>query len=219
MKIRDCLFKTAFFFLIASLTVIAGFVRAASSAESTVEKIQKAYENIKEIKGSFVQKSTIKDLRRTDTFKGTFIIKLPSKMRWRYADSKQFTEVVIDHDNLLIYQKNEKQVLKGRFDRESYGQAPIALLGGFGNVEKEFDVSEKEGRLFLTPRKPMGGVVSVEVIPSDGEFPIAALSIIDRRSNRIDITLNEVSVNPGIKDSAFEFSVPQGVSVYEYAKP
>ncbi len=204
--------KSAFLLVV----FLAGFAQLAYGSAPAMEKIQKAYENIKDIKGSFVQKSTIKDLKRTDTFKGTFVIKVPSKMRWHYSDAKQSTEVIIKNEELLIFQKNEKQVLKSKFDRQSYGQAPIALLGGFGKVGEEFEVSEKDGRILLKPKKPMGNVVSIEIVPSDGEFPISSLSIIDKRSNRIDITLKNVTVNPGIKDSAFDFSVPQGVSVFEY---
>ncbi|HWR59308.1 MAG TPA: outer-membrane lipoprotein carrier protein LolA [Thermodesulfovibrionales bacterium] len=207
------LFRRCPVFLFLFLT---GYASGVYGSDSAIVKIQKAYENIKEIKGSFVQKSTIKDLKRTDTFKGTFVIKVPSKMRWRYSDSRQSTEVIINNDQLLIYQMDKKQVIKGRFDRQSYGQTPIALLGGFGNVSEEFEVSEKGGRLLLKPRKLMGSVVSIELVPSDGEFPIASLSIIDKRSNTIDIALKEITVNPGIKDSAFDFSVPQGVSVFEY---
>ena len=192
------------------------YAHSAWGAESSAEKIQKSYENIKDIKGSFVQKSFIKDLKRTDTFNGTFMIKLPSKMKWQYDGGGKHTEVIINNDELLIYQKDEKQVLKGKFDRGSYGQAPIALLGGFGNIKNEFEVSEKDGRLFLKPKKAMGNVASIEIVPSEGGFPIGSLSITDRRSNKIDITLKSVTVNTGIKDSAFAFSLPKGVSVYEY---
>jgi outer membrane lipoprotein-sorting protein len=182
------------------------------------EKIQKAYENIKDIKGEFVQKSHIKDLKRTDTFKGTFVIKMPSQMRWQYFDEKKrhFTEVLITHDELLIYQKEEKQVFKGNFDSESYGQAPIALLTGFAHIDREFTVAEKNGKLLLKPRKGMGSVVSIEITPSDGEFPIDSLTIIDRRSNTISITLKDVRINSGVKEAAFSFFLPQGVSVYQY---
>lgn len=192
----------------------------AYGADFTAEKVQKAYEGIKDIKGSFVQKSYIKDLKRTDTFKGTLMIKMPSKMRWQYSgDNKQSTEVIIKNDELLIYQKDERQVLKGRFDKESYGQSPIVLLGGLGDIKKEFEIVEKQGKLFLTPKKNMGGIVSIEVVPSNGEFPIGSLTIIDRRSNRIEITLKAVTLNSGIKDSVFDFSPPKGVSVYEYGQP
>jgi outer membrane lipoprotein-sorting protein len=196
------------------------FVRGAFAAEFTIETIQKAYETIKDIKGNFVQKSTIKDLKRTDTFKGSFQIKVPSKMRWQYqGDNKQNAEVVINNEVIIIYQKNEKQAFRGKFDRESYGQAPIALLGGFGDIGDEFEVVQKEGKIVLKPRKGMGGVVSVEIAPSGGEFPIGSLTIIDKRSNKIEITFRDIVLNSGIKESAFNLSIPQGTSVYEYTKP
>jgi outer membrane lipoprotein carrier protein len=210
-------FSVFLFALTFSVMFLYGSALSAEGDESLAGRIQKSYENIKDIEGSFVQKSFIKDLKRTDTFKGTFMIKVPSKMKWRYeGEGKRLTEVIINNDELIIYQKAEKQVLKGKFDRGSYGQAPIALLGGFGKIMGEFEISEKDRRLFLKPKKPMGSVVSIEVAPSDGEFPISSISITDKRSNRIDITLKSVSVNTGIKDSAFVFSVPKDVGVYEY---
>ncbi len=189
----------------------------SDSADPAVEKIEKAYGGLKDIKGNFVQKSFIKDLDRTDTFRGTFIMKMPSRMRWQYrGGDKQNTEVVINNDEMIIYQKQEKQAFKGRFDRETYGQAPIALLSGFSDIRKEFEITKKDGRLLLKPRKPMGNVLSLEITPSDRDFPIGSLTIFDRRSNRIDITFTDITVNTGVAESAFDFSLPKGASMYEY---
>ena len=210
------------FLVVASLSFLLTEVpvRGAFGADFTIETIQKAYETIKDIKGNFIQKSTIRDLKRTDIFKGSLLIKVPSKMRWQYhGDNKQNTEVIINNEEIIIYQKSEQQAFRGKFDRESYGQAPIALLGGFGNIEDEFEVVPKEGKVLLKPRKGMSGVVSLEITPSGGDFPIGSLTIIDKRSNRIEITFRDIVLNSGIKDSAFGFSVPEGVSVYEYSKP
>ncbi|HET6514060.1 MAG TPA: outer membrane lipoprotein carrier protein LolA [Thermodesulfovibrionales bacterium] len=189
---------------------------SSGGGDPAVERIQNAYQGIRDVKGSFIQKSLIKDLERTDTFKGSFMIKMPAKMRWHYRGDEKETEVVINGEELIIYQKKEKQAFKGRFDRQTYGQAPIALLGGFGSIEKEFEVMKKGEKILLKPKREMGTVVSIEVTPSDGEFPIAAMTIIDKRSNRIDITLKDVHVNSGINDGAFDFSLPKGASTFDY---
>lgn len=195
------------------LTVYSPFC-FASQADDKVLRIQKAYENIKDIKGSFIQKSYIKDLKRTDTYKGQFFIKSP-KMRWEYKGDKPQI-VYITGDDIIIYQKKEKQAFKAKFDRATYGQAPIALLGGFGNIKNEFDVSIKsEQKLLLKPKKPMGNIVSVEITTSSEEFPIESLSIIDALSNRIDIYLKDVKINTELKDKLFEFSPPEGVNVLQ----
>lgn len=191
-----------------------------NGTEPGVEKIQKAYEGLKDLKGSFVQTSHIKDLKRTDTYKGSFMIKMPALMKWLYraADNKE-TEVFLNNDEMIIYQRQEKQAFRGKFDRETYGQAPIAIMGGFGNIEKEFDISSRGEKLLLKPKKPMGAFVSIELTLSGNGFPIAVLSIIDKRANRIDIAFKDVAVNTGVKDSVFNFSLPKGVSLYDNSRP
>ena len=143
-------------------------------------------------------------------------------MRWEYKE-KNLQTVYITGDNIIIYQKKEKQAFKARFDRTTYGQAPIALLGGFGNIRNEFDVSIKPAikteesavRLLLKPKKPMGNILNIELQTSNDEFPIESLTIIDTLSNRIDISLKDVKINTNLKDRIFEFSPPEGVNILE----
>jgi chaperone LolA len=187
---------------------------AFSSAEEEMAKIQKAYENIKDISGNFVQKSHIKDLKRTDTFQGQFIIKRPMKMKWNYKGENP-QEVLINNEEITIYQKKEKQAFKGKFDRETYGQAPISLLSGFGKIQEEFTVSEKNGKLILKPKLPMGGILSIEIEPAQGAFPIKSFTVYDSYSNKIEMTLKDIKINTGFEDKLFELSLPKGVTVFQ----
>lgn len=223
--------QVIFIYCLLSVFCLLPSVSFASQVDDEVLKIQKAYENIKDIKGNFVQKSYIKDLKRTDTYKGQFFIK-PPKMRWEYKGDKPQIVYITD-DDIIIYQKKEKQAFKARFDRTTYGQAPIALLGGFGNIRNEFDVSIKSGvksqpaplreartgesgaRLLLKPKKPMGNILHIELQTSDDEFPIESLTIIDTLSNRIDISLKDIKINSDLKDRMFEFSPPEGVNILQ----
>ncbi len=185
----------------------------ALSADEEIKRIQDAYEGIRDIRGDFVQKSRISDLKRTDTYSGQFFIKA-SKMRWDFRGDKA-QSIYIRGDEIVIYQKKEKQAFKSKFDRSTYGQAPIALLGGFGNIRKEFDVTAKEGKLMLKPKMPMGNVVSVEITTLQNEFPIESVTIVDSSSNRVEIRLKNVRTNSGVKDSVFEFTPPEGVTVFQ----
>ncbi|MDI6890118.1 MAG: outer membrane lipoprotein carrier protein LolA [Thermodesulfovibrionales bacterium] len=187
---------------------------AASSVEEDIARIQKAYENIKDIRGSFIQKSHIKDLKRIDTYKGQFFIKRPMKMRWEYK-GEVAQEVLINSDEIIIYQKKERQAFRGKFGRNTYGRAPIALLSGFGRIQEEFFVSGKNGSLLLKPKTSMGGILSIEIEPSEGEFPIGSFTVNDSYSNRIEITLKDVKINTGLEDGLFEPSLPKGVTIYE----
>ena len=62
----------------------------------------------------------------------------------------------------------------------------------------------------------MGNIVSVEIETSDEDFPIKSFIINDMRSNRIEIQLRDIEINTGIKDAAFDFSLPEGVNIYEH---
>lgn len=201
--------------LFLSLCAVCCFLSFAfaESVDVKIIKIQKGYENIKDIRGSFVQKSFIKDLKKTETFKGSFYIKRPLKMKWSYeGDNAQ--DVLISNNEITIYQKKEKQAFQGTFDRETYGQAPIALLGGFGKIKDEFTVTDKQGRLLLKPKKPMGGILSIEMELSDGEFPIRSFTVIDSYSNRITMDLTDVKVNTGLEDAFFNPALPKDVTIF-----
>ncbi|MBF0559868.1 MAG: outer membrane lipoprotein carrier protein LolA [Nitrospirae bacterium] len=217
MKMAKCLggriFNFLFFVSCFLLCALCSMLYASDSAGDEVARIQKAYESIKDVKGDFVQKSYIRDLKRTDTYGGRFFIK-PPRMKWEFSGDKP-QSVYITAEDIIIYQKKEKQAIRAKFDRATYGQAPIALLGGFGDINKEFDVSMKKGRLLLKPRKPMGIIVQIELTLSDAAFPIETLSILDTASNRIDITLKDVRVNSGLGEKIFVFTPPEGVSVFQ----
>lgn len=213
-KVKESKKKIYYLLFVIFLLFTFFYSLPASWADDEVSRIQKAYENIKDIKGNFIQKSYIKDLKRTDTYKGRFFIKSP-KMRWEYRGDKPQI-VYIRGDDIIIYQKDEKQAFKTKFDRATYGQAPIALLSGFGNIKNEFDISVKsEQKLLLKPKKPMGNIVSVEITLASEGFPIESLAIIDTLSNRIDIYLKDVKINTELNDKLFEFSPPEGVTVLQ----
>lgn len=186
---------------------------SASPSDEGIARIQKAYEGIRDMRGSFIQKSIMKDLKKTETFKGSFFIKRPMKMKWSYEGSSP-QDVVINNDEIIIYQKREKQAFQGRFDRDTYGQAPVALLSGFGNIQDEFTVSGKRGKLLLKPKKPMGGIVSIEIELSDGAFPIKTFTVTDAYSNRITMDLRDIKINSGLEDAMFNLALPKDVTIF-----
>ncbi len=191
-----------------------GAVVHASGPDENIAKIQKAYEGVTDLKGSFFQKSVIKDLDKTETYKGEFFIKRPMKMKWLYK-GKTAQDLIINGDTVLIYKKGDKQAYKSRFDRQTYGQTPVALLSGFGNIRDEFEVSGRGNALILKPKKQMGNVTTIKVIVSDEGFPIRSFVINDTRGNVIDIELRDVKLNSGLKDSLFDQALPKGVNVFE----
>ena len=188
---------------------------AGTSPDEDIKRIQNVYEHINDMKGSFIQKSHIKDLKRTDTYKGKFFIKQPLKMKWNYEGAVS-QEVLINDDEIIIYQKKEKQAFRGMFDAETYGRAPIALLSGFGKIQEEFTISGKDGMLLLKPKRQVSGIISIELELGPDEFPIQSFTIFDSHKNKIVIILEDIKINTGLKDSMFEPSLPEDTTFFEY---
>lgn len=195
-----------------TLFILSQTVMSAGLAQ----RIEDAYKGIKDMKGDFVQKSFIKELGKEQTFRGGFLIKLPSRMRYTYKGENQ-DEIIINRDTVIIYQKKEKQAIRSPFNRNTYGSAPVSLLGGLGNLNEEFMIEEiGDNRLRLRPKKEMRGITSIEVEGAEGEFPIKSFKIFDKRSNTITIVLKNIKLNTGIKDSSFLFKTPPGVNIFDY---
>lgn len=201
--------------VLLALFVMKGAVRG-SELEDKISRLQKAYEGVTDIRGSFIQKSTIKDLKRTDTYKGDFFIKPPLKMKWVYGGNAA-QDIIVNNDAVLIYKKSENQAYRARFDKETYGQTPVALLGGLGRISDEFTITARGDELLLKPRKTMGTITSIRMALSGEGFPVRSFTIYDSRSNVIEVELKEIRVNTGLKDSIFDLSVPKGVSIFDQA--
>jgi outer membrane lipoprotein carrier protein len=218
-EIRTYAPKLTLFIASVLLVAACGFqvgasVSYAAGLEDRIDKIQKAYEDVTDVRGHFVQKNRVKELKRTDTYRGNFYIK-PPKMKWEYTGEKA-QAVYVDSEYIFIHQKNEKQVFKSKFDKATYGQTPFAFLTGLGNIREEFDVVSGSGdTIVLKPKKSMGNITRIEIKLAAGAFPIKALTIIDKLSNIINITLSDVKVNTGLKDSLFRFTPPKGVAIME----
>ncbi len=200
--------------LLAGIIVFCSGYTYASDAEENVRKIQKAYENISDMQGAFVQKNVIKELSKAYVYSGTFFIKKPLKMKWEYKGTTA-QDITINGDTVLIYKKGDKQAFSGRFDKATYGQTPVALLSGFGDIKSEFTISGKGNTLVLKPKKQLGIISSISITMAGEGFPISSFTVQDGNSNTIEIELKDIRTNTGIKDSYFDTSVPDGVSVFE----
>jgi len=205
--------RSLIMFLVLTLA-FTSTISLAAGTDDAVARIQKAYEGIKDMKGAFVQKNVIKDLNKTDTYTGDFFIKRPLKMKWAYK-GKASQDLLISNDTVVIYKKGDNQAYRSKFNKETYGQSPVVLLTGMGNIREEFAVTGTEKVLTLKPKKSMAGIVSITLHLSDADFPIKGFTIQDGRSNTVEIELKDIRINSNIKDSLFDLNLPKGVNVYE----
>lgn len=200
--------------IFSAMTLLDDHIAWAASVEDNIVLVEDAYKKISDIKGSFLQKNHIVEINRTDTYDGRFVIGIPSRMRWTFM-GEHVQEVIITGREIIVYQEKEHQAFKRAFDRNNYGQVPVALISGLGDLRADFDISAAERGLMLKPKGTIGSVVTVELVLGKGEFPIERIIITDKFSNTVDITLRDVRTNTGLKGTEFVFTPPDGVAVHE----
>ena len=209
-----CLFV---FILVIGHWPLATVVYAAD-VNDIVERIQKKYAEVHDIHGMFYQTSYLKDLDRMEKYSGEFHIKKPSRLRWRYGAPRD-EEVLISGNEIWIYKKSEKQVLKSRFSKEAYSQVPIAMLESLKDLETDYEIKMTADEVLeLVPRKRMGVINRLILITGPGDFPITSFTIFDIYGNSNVIELKELKINPGLEDSFFIFKMPAGAELFDYSR-
>ena len=190
----------------------------AAGVDETVGMIQKKFAAIKDIKGSFSQKSYIKDLEETQEFSGTFFLLKPSRMMWEYNKPRD-EKVVINNNETWIHKRVRNHVIKTTFNKESYSQVPIAILQSFENIRNDFNITmPEENALQLIPKRKMGFIKTLVLETGTEGFPIKTFTIIDTYGNIIMIELKDITTNPGLDASIFIFKVPKGAEVFDMNK-
>lgn len=212
---------TLFVFIFTLLTTyylpLTASARAANVDELVIE-LQKKYSGIHDIKGSFIQKSYIKDLEERQEYSGTFSIKKPSQMMWEYTPPRD-ERIIINDQEMLIYKKSQNQVIKTKFTKETYSQVPIALLGSLENIRADFDITVPEkNALQLVPKRKIGFIKALLLETAAGEMPIKTFTIFDTYGNIIMIELKDVKINQKLDASVFNFQIPPGAEVYDMSK-
>ncbi|HDH53212.1 MAG TPA: outer membrane lipoprotein carrier protein LolA [Nitrospirae bacterium] len=211
------IFFLIFILLIAHYSLFIG-VAAASDVDEVVDRVQKKFAGIIDIKGTFVQKSYIKDIEQTQEYSGTFFIKKPSRMMWEYAAPRD-EKVIINNLDTWIYKKSQNQVIRTKFTKEAYSQVPIALLGSIENIRADFDITMPEkNALQLAPKHRVGFIKTIVLEITPGEMPVKMFTIFDTYGNIIMIKLRDVKINSGLDDSMFIFKTPPGAEVFDLSQ-
>ena len=189
-----------------------------STIPPLAKKLQDRYAEINDIKGTFLQKSYIKDLEDTQEYSGSFSIKKPSHMMWEYGAPRD-EKVIINDEKTWIYKKSQNQVIKTTFTKEAYSQVPVALLGSFEKIDSDFDITQTgENSLQLIPKRKIGFIKTLVIETASGEMPVKMFTIFDTYGNIIMIELKDVRTNPGLDESIFTFTIPPGAEVYDMSQ-
>jgi len=186
-------------------------------------KMEEAGKTLKSLKAGFKQIRTYSLFGEKRESSGTIYYKKPGMMLWQY-DAPDNSSLYINGRSALMYIPDIKQVQKISLSRDKKTEA---LLIGFGNsadeIKRNFNArSSPKGNgdyaLELTPKTPeLKALFSSLRLVIDGQRWIPVGS--ERREPGGDVTeftFENIKINPPLKNSFFNFSIPKGVELVEY---
>jgi len=217
--------KRLLFIIVA---VAAFFIPAAYGrgeqldVDSCVKKIEKRYEDMKDLRARFHQKTRFAALDRTEHGEGTVFFKKGGKMRWEYS-APQVQKFILDGKNLWVYLPEEKQVMKNNFNVIP-SHIITDLFRSRINLRERFHVTMvnagvqtagNEITLELSPVEYDPTVKKLHLTIDAGSYLIVKTSLEPEFGNTTDLTFSNIEVDTGLDDTLFEFTPPPGVELFE----
>jgi len=206
--------------LAASASSPASGAGGAGGAGSTdvdgiVSMLQNKYENVITLVADFSQVS--KDAFETrQVSEGKVYFKKPGMMKWLYFIPVR-DELVSNGSTVWFYQPDLNQVVVSPFE---LGASTLAtnFLSGMGDLKREFSIKllgEEKGAysLELTSVEDHQGLKRLILHVDKESWLVVRTEVEDHFGNRTTVSFSHMETNNPIKDTFFEFDLPEGVNI------
>ena len=220
-RVRGVRLRAALFTIPFLLVVAAPPPAAAQELEAVVDGLEATYGKMNDLRAEFSQVARNRSLGQDVKAEGTVYLKKGGKMRWEYR-SPSPQQIVSDGTYLWVYTPELNQVNKGDAPKALAGPAG-SFLQGLGKVREEFAVrflnpankTDGAGRpvLDLTPKKPTALLTRLVLTLDPKDYVVRQAVLYDQLQNTVTMSFTRVAVNPGLGDTLFAFTPPQGTAV------
>lgn len=190
--------------------------------DEVVARLQQKYEKTRDFKAGFIQQTTIKSIKKTDTEEGTVFFKNPQNMLWNYSRPKA-KKLIINSRKAWLYLPQEKVAYVQEADYIFKSRTLIRFLSGLGKLKDDFTVQyakpqalDKQGNylLLLIPRETTPALQPFHVTVDKNTFLILQISFADAMGNATLLKFSNISTNVGLNEKMFQFQPPKGVSIF-----
>jgi outer membrane lipoprotein carrier protein len=179
-----------------------------------IATLESFLKDVRTLTADFKQELWSADHKLVQTDTGTLSLRRPNRFRWVYAQPKQLT-VVADGRKLWIYDVELAQVTVAPLD-STVESTPAMLLSGDRDVRDGFNVVQTyklDGLDWVKLAPKAGGSdFSSVLIAFKGNAP-QRLELVDGLNQVTRIDFDNLTVNPDVAESTFEFKPPAGVDV------
>ena len=192
------------------------------SISEIISRLQQTYEKTQDFNAVFVQETTIKSIKKTETEEGVVFFKNPKNMLWNYSRPKA-KKLVINSRKAWLYLPDEKVAYVQDADYIFRSKVLIKLLSGLGKLKDDFTItyaqpqaSDKKGNylLILTPLEKIPSLNPFQITIDRSTFLILQVSFEDTLGNLTVVKFSNIAVNTRLSDKIFQFQPPAGVSIF-----
>ncbi|NOY05445.1 MAG: outer membrane lipoprotein chaperone LolA [Chlorobi bacterium] len=186
------------------------------TANEIIENVQDRYDDIDDAVITFTQTVRFKVSRVEQSYSGKMYFKKKNKFRIE-TDERV---LVTDGKTSWSYTPRNKQVVIDNFEEEKNSLSPQRLLFSLPKDYYAAYVGERKlGQvdtyvLKFTPKQSGSFAVSIKVWINH-DWLIRQVEVVDINGTTTTYFIKRITLDQGIKDSRFSFTVPQGVEVID----
>ena len=186
-------------------------------AEPTAEQqLQSFLNQTQSMTADFKQVSFDKLGNPTQTSSGIFYLSRPGNFRWQYKEP--YVQEIVSRDGKVWFYDADLEQVTIKSVNDSLGATPALLLSGDAKLEENFIISQ-QGKdedldwVKLSPKNEESGFKYILIGLSDGK--LAGMELSDSFGQLTRIYFSNIQINPRLAKSVFQFTIPEGVDVFQ----
>ena len=183
-------------------------------ADSSLDMLRKFTKELRSMQANFTQTVFDEQMREIEVSRGQVFLEKPGKFRWDYVAPFQ-QNIISNGKKLWLYDPELEQVTVKSLN-EALGAAPIALLTGDDDLEKQFtfvDLGVIDGRSFVQLEAKVKDTDYGFMLLALGKDGLEVMELKDKLGQVTRIEFSHVKQNKSIKAELFAFTVPKGVDI------
>ena len=179
------------------------FLPAPSYALGLVEKVQGTYQRMDNFRAEFVQKTKVEILNRAIEEKGEILFSRPGRFLIHYQGARE-RKYISDGKTLWIYHPREKELEVFKNVNKIVTPEALAFLGGLGEMQKEFQVRERNGsELVLIPKRRGSPFVRLVLGVDPQTNLVHEVTLFPKSGNKSHYRFSSIRLNQKVPASTF----------------
>ncbi len=202
--------------LLVAILMSIGDQAIAQGADDVFDRLKDKYDSIESIRAEFSQTMTSSYMDEEATSRGVLVIKGD-----HYRVETEGQTLVTNGDVTWVYMPSQNQVLINDYNED---EQTFSISDFLFNYDDNFNAStvttsqiggKRHFVLTLTPTKDDAFFTEATLSLRESDNVITRLQVVDVNGTTMIFNLENIQLNPSLKDNTFSFTPPEGTEVID----